>query len=128
MKFLITESKLEKIIFDYLNQSNLFKDVNPHRTGYGKSVQEYFKTVDYEEDMDPDYDHVFTYYGDPEAYEDIVGVESPYSSDYYPLIELDTNYVYERLSSLFTEENVKKYVKDWINQKFNLDAVHLEPN
>ena len=128
MKFLITESKLQKTIFDYLDNSNLFKDVNEHSTGYPAAVKEYFQTVNWGDDIDPDYDHVFTYYRDPEAHEDIVGVESPYSSDYYPLIELDTNYVYNPLSSLFTEEIVKKYVKDWINQKFNLNAVHLEPN
>jgi len=128
MKYLITESKFKNMIFDYLEDSPLFKDVEEHRTGYPAAVKEYFQTVHLNDDMDPDYDHVFTYYRDSESYEDITGVESPYGDEYYPLIELDTNYIYNPLSSLFGEKNVKEYVKEWINNKFNLKANHLEPN
>lgn len=128
MKYLITESKLKNLIFDYLDNSKLFKDVEEHRSGYPAAVKEFFQTVEWDENTDPDYDHVFTYYRDSEAYENIVGVESPYGDEYYPLIELDAIYVYEPLENLFGENNVKVYVKEWINNKFNLNAVHLEPN
>lgn len=128
MKYLITESKIKEIIFNYLDDSPLFEDAEEHRSGYPAAVKEYFQTVYLDDDSDPDYDHVFTYYRDPESYEDISGVECPYPSNFFPLIELDTNYVYNPLSDLFTENNVKQYVKDWINNKFGLNANHLEPN
>lgn len=128
MKYIITESKIKETIFNYLDDSPLFKNVEEHRSGYPAAVKEFFQTVEWGDDIDPDYDHVFTIYRDPEAYEWIVGVESPYPPNYFPLIELDTNYVYNPLSNLFTEENVKQYVKEWINNKFGLNANHLEPN
>lgn len=128
MKYLIAESKIESLMFKYLDESPLFKDVEEHRTGYPAAVKEYFQTVEWDGNTDPDYDHVFTYYRDSEAYEDISGVESPYGDEFYPLIELDTNYVYNPLANLFGEKNVKEYVKQWINNKFKLNANHLEPN
>lgn len=129
MKFLVTESKIRNTIFNYLDNSPLLKDVQEHRTGYPAAVKEYFQTVHWgDDDVDPDYDHVFTYYKDPKSYEIITGVGDVYPPHLFPLIELDTNYVYNPLSNLFTEEMVKKYVREWINEKFDLDAVHLEPN
>jgi hypothetical protein len=127
MRYIISENNIRNLVFKYLDSSPLFEDVNEHRTGYPAAVKEYFQEVIWE-DMNHDYDHVFTYYRDPEAYEDIVGVESPYSPDYYPLIELDTYHSYEQLEGLFGENIVKQYVKEWINEKFNLNASHLEPN
>lgn len=128
MKYLISESKIKNLIFDYLDNSSLFEEVQEHRTGYPAAVKEYFKTVHLDDDMDPDYDFVFTYYRDSESYGDLTGVESPYSDEYYPLIELETHYIYEPLSNLFGENNVKNYVKEWINNNFKLNATHLEPN
>jgi len=127
MKYIISENNIRSLVYNYLDSSPLFEDVQEHRTGYPAAVKEYFQEV-YFEDMNHDYDHVFTYYRDGEAYEDISGVESPYAPDYYPLIELDTNYVYDPLKNLFGENIVKQYVKDWINEKFGLNASHLEPN
>lgn len=128
MRYIISENNIRKLVYNYMDTSPLFKDVEEHRTGYPAAVKEYFQTVHWGEDIDPDYDHVFTIYRDPEAYENIVGVESPYSPDYFPLIELDTNYVYDPLKNLFGESIVKEIVKDWINEKFGLNATHLEPN
>ena len=128
MKIFLTESKVRDSIFNYLDDSPLFKDVSEHRTGYPVDAKEYFQEVSWGEDIDPDYDHVFTYYRDHQSYEDITGVEDYYPPHVFPLIELDTNYVYTPLSNLFTDEMVKKYVREWLNQKFGLDAVHLEPN
>lgn len=128
MKIVISESKIRDVIFNYLNDSPLFHGVEEHRTGYPAAVKEYFQTVHWGDDIDPDYDHVFTYYRDPESYEIITGVGDVYPPKLFPLIELDTNYVYNQLSNLFTEDMVKKYVREWINQKFGLDAAHLEPN
>lgn len=128
MRLIITESKVRDTIFKYLDGSPLFKNVSEHRTGYPAAVKEYFQEVNWGEDIDPDYDHVFSYYRDPESYEYITGVEDYYPPHVFPLIELDTNYVYTPLSNLFTEDVVKRYVKEWINQKFDLNAVHLEPN
>jgi hypothetical protein len=127
MKYLIPESKIKNLIFDYLDDSKLFKDVEEHRTGYPAAVKEYFQTVRLDDDADLDYDHVFTYYRDSEAYEIISGVDSPYGDEYYPLIEL-ADYIYEPLKNLFGEKIVKEYVKEWINYKFNLNSTHLEPN
>jgi hypothetical protein len=128
MRYIISENNIRNLVYKYLDSSPLFEGVEEHRTGYPAAVKEYFQEVHSGEDIDPDYDHVFTYYRDPESYEDIVGVESPYSPDYYPLIELDTYYIYEPLEGLFGENIVKQYVKEWINEKFNLNATHLEPN
>ena len=127
MKYIINENNIRNLVYKYLDSSPLFEDVEEHRTGYPAAVKEYFQEVIWD-DMDRDYNHVFTYYRDPEAYEDISGVESPYLPEYYPLIELNTNYVYESLVNLFGENIVKQYVKEWINEKFNLKASHLEPN
>jgi hypothetical protein len=127
MKYLIPESKIKNLIFDYLDDSKLFKDVEEHRTGYPAAVKEYFQTVRLDDDADLDYDHVFTYYRDSESYEIISGVDSPYGDEYYPLIEL-ADYIYEPLKNLFGEKIVKEYVKEWINYKFNLNSTHLEPN
>lgn len=127
MRYIISENNVRNLVFKYLDSSPLFEGVEEHRTGYPAAVKEYFKITNWG-DGDDEYDHVFTYYRDLEAYEDIVGVESPYSPDYYPLIDLDTYYVYEQLEGLFGENIVKQYVKEWINEKFGLNASHLEPN
>jgi hypothetical protein len=74
MKFLITESRIKEAIFDYLESSGLFDDVEEHRTGYPAAVKEFFRKSDGVDDDEPYYDHVFTYYRDPESYEEIVGV------------------------------------------------------
>ena len=118
---------MKKLVYNYLDKSQLFEDVKEHRTGYPAAVKEYFKRTDWG-DGDDEYDHVFTYYRDPEAYEDISGVLSPYPPNEYPLIEVDTYNVYEPLENLFGENIVKQYVKEWINEKFGLSATHLEPN
>ena len=128
MKYIISENNIRNLVYKYLDDSPLFEGTEEHRTGYPAAVKEYFQTVYIDDDTDYDYDWVFTYYRDNEAYEDVVGVESPYTPDYYPLIELETNYVYEPLKNLFGENIVKQYVKDWINEKFGLNASHLEPN
>jgi len=131
MKFLITESKIRNIIFDYLDKNPLFDDVNEHRYGINRLVyliRPFYKTEDFGDDIDPDYNLVFIYFKNRQSYEEYHNVMSTYEENSFPLIELDYEYYFKPLSDLFSEKNVKQYVRDWLNSKFKLNAIQLEGN
>lgn len=124
----INEDKFRKLLFNYLNSQMKLKYANEHRTGYGDSVREFF--YEYPNDgeyMDSDYEFVFTYYGTPEDYEDIVGVTSPYESSTYPLIEMDT-YLYQKIVDLFGDLYAPQLVLEWLNNRYDLNAVSIVVN
>jgi len=122
----INEDKFKKLLFKYLDSEKELKYANEHRTGYGSSVREFFYEYPYE-DMDSDYEFVFTYYGTPEDYEEVVGVTSPYDSSTYPLIEMDT-YIYKKIVDLFGDVYAPQLVLEWLNKRYDLDAVSITQN
>ena len=122
----INEDKFRKLLFNYLDSQKELKYANEHRTGYGSSVREFFYEYPYE-DMDSDYEFVFTYYGTPDDYEDVVGVTSPYESSTYPLIEIDT-YIYQKIVDLFGDLYAPQLVLEWLNKRYDLNAVSIAEN
>ena len=77
--------------------------------------------------MDSDYEFVFTYYGTTDDYEDVVGVTSPYEPSTYPLIEMDT-YIYQKIVDLFGDLYAPQLILEWLNKRYDLDAVSIAEN
>jgi hypothetical protein len=124
----INEDKFRKLLFNYLDSQGELKYANEHRTGYGSSVREFFYEYPNEDmDMDSDYEFVFSYYGTPEDYEEVVGVTSPYESSTYPLIEMDT-YIYKKIVDLFGDIFAPQLVLEWLNKRYDLNAVSIAEN
>jgi hypothetical protein len=125
----INEDKFRKLLFNYLGSQKELKYAKEHRTGYGSTVREFFYEYpnDMEMDMDSDYEFVFTYYGTTDDYEDVVGVTSPYDSSTYPLIEMDT-YIYKKIVDLFGDVFAPQLVLEWLNKRYDLDAVSIAEN
>ena len=128
MKLVITESKIKNLVFNYLNKSQEFKGVDEFRTGYKNLVRVFGSSECFDDDVDcDDYDKVLTYYQNKEMYEDFNDVISPYPESDFPLIELDYR-IYDLLSNLFGEKIINEFVKDWLNEKFELDSIKVTPN
>jgi len=127
MDIKIGQEKFKKLLFNYLDSTDELKYANEHRTGYGSSVREFFYEYPNDMEMDSDYEFVFTYYGTPEDYEDVVGVTSPYDSSTYPLIEMDT-YFYKKVVDLFGDIFAPQLVLEWLNKRYDLNAVSIAEN
>jgi len=127
MDIKIGENKFKKLLFDYLNSINELKYAEEHRnyTDVANEVRVYFYPYYYEGDMETYLEFAFVYYNSPEAYEDVVGVTSPYESSQYPLIEMDT-YFYKKIISLFGDTYAPKLIVEWLNDRYGLDAVSIE--
>lgn len=123
----IGNDKFKKVLFNYLDSIHDLRYAKEHRSGYGNNVREFFSESTFDEDMEPDYQHEFTYYKTPEDYDDIVGVSSPYDESEYPLIEMD-HYNYEKIISLFGDVHAPKLIIEWLNNLYGMDAVSLHEN
>lgn len=123
----INHDKLKQLLFNYLNSVDELRYAEEHRNWYDSNVKEYFYTYHYEEDIDPDFEFVFAYYNSPSDYEDVVGVNSPYDSSTYPLIEVDT-YIYKKIIDLFGETYAPQLLLEWLNNIYGLDAVSISEN
>jgi hypothetical protein len=121
----INESKFKKLLFNYLDNETEFKRAQEHRTGYGSNVREFFIESNYGDEDAPDYDWLFTYYKSSEDYEDIVGVNSPYESSEYPLIEYST-YYFKPIIEMFGSDKTINLILEWLNNYFGADAITLE--
>lgn len=122
----INEDKFRKLLFNYLDSQKELKYANEHRTGYGSSVREFFYEYP-NEDMDSDYEFVFTYFGASGDYEEYHDVTTPYESLTYPLIEIDT-YIYQKIVDLFGDLYAPQLVLEWLNKRYDLNAVSIAAN
>lgn len=122
----INEDKFRKLLFNYLDSQKELKYANEHRTGYGSSVREFFYEYP-NEDMDSDYEFVFTYFGTSGDYEEYHDVTTPYESLTYPLIEIDT-YIYQKIVDLFGDLYAPQLVLEWLNKRYDLNAVSIAAN
>lgn len=127
MNVKINESKFKKLLFDYLDSIHDLRYAKEHRSGYGNSVREFFSESTFNDDMEPDYQHEFTYYRTPEDYDDINGVSSPYDKSEYPLIEMD-HYNYQKIINLFGDVYTPKLIIEWLNNLYGLDAISIFEN
>lgn len=117
MKLIIKESKIQKIVFDYLDNESLLKNLrsdstwNPEATNYFPII----KGEDY-----PDYS--FSYYPSQETYD----YPDTYEEDVFPMIEVNYD-IWSKLEDMFGEKLVTEFLLKWINEKYNLDAVSIYP-
>ena len=63
----IGREKFKKLLFDYLDSIHDLRHAQEHRSGYGSNVREFFSESSFADDMEPDYQHEFTYYQTPEG-------------------------------------------------------------
>jgi|APGre2960657404_1045060.scaffolds.fasta_scaffold00309_29 hypothetical protein len=130
MDIKINKDKFKKLLFKYLDSQDELKYANEHRTGYGNSVREFFYEYpnDGEDmDMDSDYEFVFTYFGTSEDYEEYHNITTPYVLSTYPLIEIDT-YLYQKIVDLFGDLYAPQLVLEWLNKRYDLNAVSIAEN
>jgi hypothetical protein len=126
MDIKINKDKFKKLLFKYLDSQDELKYANEHRTGYGNSVREFF--YEYPNNgEDSDYEFVFTYFGTSEDYEEYHNITTPYVLSTYPLIEIDT-YLYQKIVDLFGDLYAPQLVLEWLNKRYDLNAVSIAEN
>lgn len=126
MDIKINKDKFKKLLFKYLDSQDELKYANEHRTGYGNSVREFF--YEYPNDgEDSDYEFVFTYFGTSEDYEEYHNMLITTITSTYPLIEIDT-YLYQKIVDLFGDLYAPQLVLEWLNKRYDLNAVSIAEN
>ena len=115
MKLIIKESKIQKIVFDYLDNEPLLNNLksspawNPESTNYYPQ----FESEDY-----PDYS--FSYFPSQETYD----YPDTYEEDMFPMIEVNYD-IWGKLEDIFGEKMVTEFLLKWINSRYDLNAVSV---
>ena len=127
MDIKINKDKFKKLLFKYLDSQDELEYAEDHGDYYESNVKEFFYSNYTDDDTDPYFDFIFAYYQTPEGYEDVNGVTSPYESSTYPLIELDTS-IYKKIIGLFGDLYAPQLVLEWLNKRYDLNAVSIAEN
>ena len=116
MKYIITESKIEKVIIDYINE--LFPNLNYYyEPGYDVDEDPNGISFTLNGDEDDD-DYCFKWYSPDYFY------ETAKIRDKAPLVMMDDNYL-SLLDGLFNDKWHEPF-KKWMMDKFNLPVKNIE--